>query len=260
MKRKNGKYIVYTILAGILCLCLTGCSVPQSLESGDFRYRIEGDKIRVVNLTLEGEQKEEIIVPPFIDGKEVAYFSLLLSSPVTHRYTDIESDELVKFYAPYTLLQFAGDRDGGICGAKLETVFYPGNALFGSAEFADRNWGRLFWRDSYVTVKTYNYLTETYPKHSYIENVHPANVAYLFNYENSPNDNYYFIDNVEGGSLIRNAPAPEREGYEFQGWYKDAACENVWDFDTDTTAETLYDENEEEVFAETKLYAKWQAK
>ena len=260
MKRKNGKHIVHIILAGLLCLCLTGCSVPRALESGDFFYKVQNGEVGIVGLSGEGRKKEEIIVPPFIDGKKVTFFNERQGGYVYDGYTNIESDELVRFYAPYTLLKVYANMGGAIRGKNLIAIFYPSYALFENGEFDDRdNLKDIFNRESYVTIKAYNYLSEIHSE-IYIKKVHPANVAYLFNYENSPNDNYYFIDNVEGGSLIRNAPAPEREGYEFQGWYKDAACENAWDFDADTTAETLYDENEKEVFAETKLYAKWQAK
>ena len=38
---------------------------------------------------------------------------------------------------------------------------------------------------------------------------------------------------------------PEREDHEFQGWFKEKACLNVWNFETDTTDKTVY------------LFAKW---
>jgi uncharacterized repeat protein (TIGR02543 family) len=40
-------------------------------------------------------------------------------------------------------------------------------------------------------------------------------------------------------------PTPTRTGYTFDGWYKDAALNNEWNFDTDT------------VIGDTPLYAKW---
>lgn len=60
----------------------------------------------------------------------------------------------------------------------------------------------------------------------------------------------------QGGSVVTDAavryeekitkPAvPTRAGYAFVGWYKDASCENVWDFDTDVVTDPL------------TLYAKW---
>ena len=85
-----------------------------------------------------------------------------------------------------------------------------------------------------------------------------ANTSYMFNYENSPNDDYFFIRDYEYGEKIENVPyAPTRKGYIFDGWYKEPECVNAWDFETDTLPETLYNENNEEVYQETKLYAKW---
>ena len=43
----------------------------------------------------------------------------------------------------------------------------------------------------------------------------------------------------------------------FDGWYKEAECINVWNFETDTLPDAQYDEEGEEIYQETKLYAKW---
>lgn len=62
----------------------------------------------------------------------------------------------------------------------------------------------------------------------------------------------------EGGSAVEDAlikyeekitkPSdPTKAGYTFAGWYKETACENVWDFDNDVVTD------------ETTLYAKWTA-
>ena len=51
--------------------------------------------------------------------------------------------------------------------------------------------------------------------------------------------------------------SPTRDGYTFGGWYKEPECINTWDFTTDTIPQTQYDENEKEIYQETKLYAKW---
>ena len=52
-------------------------------------------------------------------------------------------------------------------------------------------------------------------------------------------------------------PAPEREGYTFGGWYKEKECINKWNFETDTLPQLRLDENNEILFQETALYAKW---
>ena len=47
------------------------------------------------------------------------------------------------------------------------------------------------------------------------------------------------------GSKVSKPTDPTATGYVFDGWYKEAACTNAWDFDNDTVTEN------------TTLYAKW---
>lgn len=47
--------------------------------------------------------------------------------------------------------------------------------------------------------------------------------------------------------MITKPSDPTKAGYTFAGWYKETACENVWDFDKDVVSN------------ETTLYAKWTA-
>ncbi len=86
-----------------------------------------------------------------------------------------------------------------------------------------------------------------------------ANVLFCYNNANATNE-YFIVDNKDGAYLI-NKPyfEPVLEGYTFMGWYKEPECVNEWDFETDKTPELQYDENEELIFVETKLYAKWVA-
>ena len=50
---------------------------------------------------------------------------------------------------------------------------------------------------------------------------------------------------VKFGDLIERPADPEKKGYTFFGWYKDAECTKLWDFETETLEE------------DTTLYAKW---
>ena len=51
---------------------------------------------------------------------------------------------------------------------------------------------------------------------------------------------------IEGGTVTKPTD-PTKDEYEFGGWYKDAECEEAWDFDEDT------------VTGDITLYAKWTA-
>lgn len=85
-----------------------------------------------------------------------------------------------------------------------------------------------------------------------------ANVAYMFNYADEPNEGYFFVNNYEYGEKIITTPyLPLRSGYTFEGWYKEAECKNPWNFETDYLPAAKYDEQGKLEFFETKLYAKW---
>jgi uncharacterized repeat protein (TIGR02543 family) len=47
------------------------------------------------------------------------------------------------------------------------------------------------------------------------------------------------------GSAVEEPAAPGREGYELEGWYRDPACSQKWDFSAD------------EARSDMRLYAKW---
>ena len=85
----------------------------------------------------------------------------------------------------------------------------------------------------------------------------PANISYMFNYEENPNEGYFFIDLVEeSGKLIKPPYDPKREGYKFDGWYKESECVNQWNFDTDEV-KINYNEEGERIYEEITLFAKW---
>jgi len=53
---------------------------------------------------------------------------------------------------------------------------------------------------------------------------------------------------VEQGDLINKPKNPTREGYTFEGWYKESSCTNAWNFTNDTVTSNI------------TLYAKWTTK
>ena len=100
---------------------------------------------------------------------------------------------------------------------------------------------------------TYGYVDEEY-RFRY----NPANIAYFFNYEDTPNEGYFFVDLLEEtGKLTKPPYDPKREGYEFSGWYTDAECTDKWDFDNDVVT-IEFDEEGNRIYEEFCLYAKWE--
>ena len=111
--------------------------------------------------------------------------------------------------------------------------------------------------DSFIEVNGYVLSHYDYGSGQY--SIISANTSYMFNYENSPNNNYFFINNFESEGLIEDTPyEPIRKGYTFVGWYKEPECENIWNFEEDRLPKFEYDsEGYITNFVETKLYAKW---
>lgn len=99
----------------------------------------------------------------------------------------------------------------------------------------------------YVPTEKYELFKNTLSKY-FSGNLLKANVSYYLNYDEN---NYYYIDYYENGEkIIYIPPIPQRDGYTFDGWFKEAECINQWDFETDTV------QTSEEI-EEVKLYAKW---
>ena len=89
-------------------------------------------------------------------------------------------------------------------------------------------------------------------KEDFTTYIKAANVAYYYNYDGAPNNNYYFIDNSDDGYVIKPKYDPVRVGYEFIGWFTEEECINEFNFETDV----LFDEIEKG-YKEYKLFAKW---
>ena len=71
--------------------------------------------------------------------------------------------------------------------------------------------------------------TKTYNRHY----TQLANVEFMYNYEDAPNEGYYWIDDVDDGEKVEIIPPdPKRDGYTFCGWYTEPECVNEWSFDT----------------------------
>ena len=103
----------------------------------------------------------------------------------------------------------------------------------------------------YMLAEDFSYME--YYNEAYL----PANISCMFNHAGNPNEGYFFIDLVEETGKITTPPYnPRREGYDFLGWYKDEACTEEWNFETDEV-EILFDEKGNRVYEEIKLYARW---
>lgn len=240
MKKTLKKFAIFlTILIGSVCL-LSGCKKIQ--ESGDFSYYVSASDKNIViieGLSESGKEKGMIIIPEFIDGK--------LVYEVGSR-------------------GFWGD-SSGLNSENLETVYIQG-APYCNGYSGCPNLKKVVLRNVDIKDKRiHGYIGKPEGKvNVYIcrsiqldeSAMNWANISYLYNYKSAENEGYYWVDNFDYGEKIGYIPEnPVREGYIFGGWFKEAECENLWNFDKDTLPEAIYDENGEELYQETRLYAKW---
>lgn len=212
----------------------------------------------VTSLCLIGPN-EGIWVPsnevwcPTFDGVETLYFShtVKLNSINEYMFEKIET------------MFFPSVKDGylffsNIClmqGGKCEKVFYaPGTYGNFVENYPDKIIEFNEHQFIYVTNKSAGNSSS-----EYATIFQKANTTYYFNYEESPNEDIFFINDFERGGKIENTPyEPTREGYKFKGWYKEPECVNAWDFEKDTLPAPEYYENGELKYVETCLYAKWE--
>ena len=240
-----------------------------------------------------GENNPEIMyLPAYYKGKEVKqvfYTTLISSFGVGQTTFGPIFKNVKKLYVPFSLLKH--DYKYGIGGrtpCAVDEIYYAGNTnsdgganlwlklfefnhlsidqkLYFKCEFQPYAVSVLKERYSYDKYYTWenfcdkSILIINATKTKSVDIFYKANTVFCFNYEGSPNNDVFFVDNSDYGCVIKNTPYnPIRDGYEFIGWFKEAECVNKWKFDTDTLPTVDIDENGNVTeFIETKLYAGW---
>lgn len=233
-------------------------------EVGDFIVWFYEDYCEIYGTTEQGNSKKFLVIPEYIDGVRVDAFgfrSILGAIDITSQdeltCPRIESDTIEKIYFKKGISCYPNLSNGYI-SSTVKKIMYP--TVDGYGKIIDG-------RDIYYPCKVYEKAKEEGKIGVYAEK-YPANVSYYYNCENEENKVYYFIDDYDYGEKIEFIPPePKREGYTFDGWYKEPECINKWDFETDTLPEekteqkldpnSQYGVKEVTVYQETILYAKW---
>lgn len=255
MKKKMIMLIILWSL-GTLTSCSDG-KLPE-YESTYFKYAVEtkddGSKVGyLIGFTELGLEQTHLILPEELDGIKIRGF-----------------------------------------GYKYTKPFFVGNIFVGPDTFVSSNLKKLYinydnadreWRDDYnygqfpnchavywkseaslniispsrkEVIRSYNlYLKQ---KNNIYERGILANISYMYNYEGAENEGYYWVDSYNQSLIEFIPPEPQREGYTFEGWYKEEECINEWNFDVDITKEEIYPSSFYEFRDEypgTYLYAKW---
>ena len=255
------------IFAIILCLVfalpLCGCKKKGDLSSWIredvlFKYQLLdgfcapcGDKsphIAIIDLTEKGMQEEVLIVPEFINGYPVKH--IRTNALVWGGYGQINSEKLKRFYVIYHQNFYDDDVRSFFNGYDVDSNTYSNPKL----ERVIIRYGQL---DGTPTLGV-AYDRKLNLSGELVWGIpHQTNISYWSNFDGNEVEPYW-VDDFDYGGYIKYIPeSPARDGYMFDGWYKEKECINKWDYETDTLPEKKETEGGGIIYQETKLYAKW---
>lgn len=190
-------------------------------------------------------QKRKVLVIRYHNGKTEQITNAVQSNGfITFTTNKFSPYALVDAGEEYTI-NFITGNGSSIPVQKVkynETVQKPANPTRASYRFD--GW---YTSDSYAVPWDFenNKITgdvTIYAKWTYIA---PSIAYYRVTFDSQGGTSTAPITSVREYTVIKEPAAPTKEGYDFAGWYKDAACTVAWDFAKDL------------VKMNTTLYAKW---
>ena len=281
-------FIILIINIFGICLLQTGCEglEYQQITIGDYVYAVneETNSYLIVNLSEIGKQKEILILSTIVNEKNVlcgriggvyTAYKRVSSKFITSNMKKLLIENLLnknkqESYEILDVTSYIEYEDKKNYNKEFKLIINCCD--FSCIKIAKTNYKninymrmKLFNENIFETIDYLkNVLGEDYNFERDINYLRPANVEFHWNYENSPQEDYYWIDDIENGELIEEIPPiPEREGYTFSGWYTEKECINEFSFSTpiskmDIDWEELLN-SRQQVPDEyvTSLYAKW---
>ena len=237
------KKLLILLLCFVTLSTYNGCHKLEPI--GDFECFVNNNMntVFVRGLSEEGKQKEVIMWPTdFGDYKVYIYHQ---DGYFCGQNFYVESENLKKMYFNTNIIDIsvAGDLIE-ICSNEV-TYYIPSY---------QNGMSHLFGNSRNALYSYEDYLISSNDYHFNINEI--ANISYYYNYEKEGYQTY-FIDNVFNETIINIPPNPKREGYTFDGWYKEKECINKWDFEKEIIPEKMYDSEGNYDYKETIIYAKW---
>ena len=241
------KKLLMIISLVILIISLSGCK-DNEYESGNYKYTILNGNAYIYELSEEGKKQEVLILPTELEGYKTGlgnYYGMLRGFEL-----NFESDNLKELYFNSNILNYLYNETDihSIINSKQEGMFifipYKNNDII----------------HKHINIQVYSYEQLSINFDTKYDNI--ANVSYYYNYDNSDTINWktYFIDDLDNELITNIPPNPIREGYKFNGWYKEKECINKWDFEKDIIPSKEYDKEGNYIFKETIIYAGWEIK
>ena len=250
----KNKFTALFLLLAVVVLSFCGCDdewypgINRSISEHDgVQYQLWHGEYRVYRLTEEAQKREVIYIPDEINGYPVTTLGISTVYSASFRGS-LYGEGVKRIYFPWSIEETVA-----------QFVFFENTYVISSS--AERTMDKSTFENIYV-IPNYAYnngisIHKVIIDASTKDNIIPANISFLFNYDNPPNKNYFFVDLIEEtGKLTKPPYNPKREGYTFAGWYKEPDCINAWDFDTDVVT-IEFDEEGNRIYEEICLYAKW---
>ncbi len=236
------KRLIFIILLIFIPLFATSCSLREEITCGDFVYRTyEKDKetvAEIIGLSDAGWEKNVIIIPKYLDG-----FKVCRTWRVFGRTRPIFGEGYnKKIYLTFKLDEFV---EGNFA---RQNLFFLNDGLLNTDNYTQGEYRVFLPYNVYISDEDYKGA------------VYHANITYMVDNE------IYWIDLCENGPIEDIPQNPTKDGYTFDGWYKDKEYTMKWDFEKDTLApvEIINHESEkiyggwlEYIYEEIKLYAKF---
>ncbi len=246
----------------------SGCDKKKVYEYKDFLITEDNE---LHDLSEQGLQKEYVIIPNFVNGVKPKMYSRTGCGHWVEYSTFTYSEKVKKFYQADAVQKIeyyyyiSQPQNGDIDNAgwayayafssytnKVEQmamemstpytrfIYKKPKHKFFANDIRGYGTNNLAYKNSYINTV----LNQTEPIFAYLllsdynkgsitltSKDKIANVQFLYNYDNSPNQGYYWIDDLETGETLTFIPPnPTRYGYVFDGWYTDSECTNPCDF------------------------------
>lgn len=252
------KLIVFFIML-VNLFSLSSCVTSnggKTYVSGDFKYKINSNsgEIMLIGFSDEGKTKETIVLPTMIDGKRVTTIGYLIDFMLDDGngtwHGDFSGASYNKIYI-HSFIKTAEklneiDLYSGVDLTKT-SVFLP--KVFPLSSLMENK--KEYLSSFYISKNS----KEGYEKSEYYQ-YNNANVVY---YLNDDTNDTFFVDDCDGTKVNVIPPEPYRDGYKFLGWYKEKEGINKFDFEKDVIPNKQYDSNNNYIFKETSIYAKWES-
>ena len=268
--KKLTTLLITSVMLFVCVFGLSGCKRYSPKECGYLLYYEDKEHwnyVEVIDLSEEGHKQKYIVMPETINGKPYQFTESNGFGTGTHSAKFSENNILEKIY--FEFFDYIIEYNSYVffnCKALKKTIFNNNLGYTKTIVFNDNktiyvpNDGSLYTNYSNIPVFVDEDGNET--KCFVVESTYYlANVEFIFNYDDAPNNGYYWIDDIDDGEKLEVIPPePTREGYTFDGWYCEKECINQFDLDTTIEKQKLIVSEKYYYYPDnyvTYIYAKW---